>query len=199
MSVTYDFLCSDCKNGIYDDGLSIVGCNDCPNVNEAISCTLPSSQCSRGQYLNYDGRNNMFRCQGCASGSYCPTGKELQIYSSTGQTISQGYLYCPSGLSSSQSNAIACTSPSTTLCPSGSGKLSSGDGCYLCSAGTYQDGTALTCQPCTGSFVSSTGAASCTSTCAFGALDGNGGEGICRYILYIIILLFAYCLHECYL
>ena len=103
------------------------------------------------------------------------------------------YLSCPPGLSSSQSNAIACTSSSTILCPPGSGKPSYVQGCYPCPAGTYQDGTMLTCQPCTSSSVSSTGATSCTSTCAFGSRDGAGGLGVCRYIVlynYHII-----CLH----
>jgi hypothetical protein len=59
--------------------------------------------------------------------------------------------------------------------------------CLLCPAGTYQDGTTLTCQPCTGNSVSSSGAASCTSTCAFGVRDANGGLGICRYDIYIYI------------
>ena len=182
MSVTYNFLYSDCKTGIYDDGLSITGCIDCPNFNEAISCTLPSSECVRGQYLYYRPNNNpSIQCPGCSSGSYCPTGKEVKIFSSGGFNLYDD-TSCPLGLSSSQSNAIACTSSSTKKCPSGSGKLSSGEGCYLCPAGTYQDGTALTCQPCTGSSVSSIGAASCNSTCVFGVRDRNGELGICRYI-----------------
>ena len=41
----------------------------------------------------------------------------------------------------------------------------------------------LTCQQCIGNSVSSTGAANCTSTCAFGARDGTGGLGVCRYIV----------------
>ena len=168
MSVTYDFLCSDCKTGIYDDGLSITGCIDCPNVNEAISCTLPSSQCSRGQYLFYDSRNGNFYCQSCSSGYYCPTGQELTIISQSGSTSQSGPISCPSGLISSQSNAIACTSSSTTQCPSGSGKLSLGEGCYACQAGTYQDGTKLRCEQCPSGLYSSALSSKCSYTCAKG-------------------------------
>ena len=174
-----------------------MGCYDCPNVNEAIPCPIPSLQCNRGQFLYYDGRSKSYYCDSCQSGSYCPTGNEVAIYSSNGQTISQGYITCPSGLTTTRSNAVACTRSGSSECPYGTEKLASGEGCYLCPAGKYQDGTMLRCEPCPGNSVSDVGASICTSTCVFGARDRNGGLGVCRYVLiyYNIIILLAYYLN----
>ena len=131
-----------------------------------------SASCTFGQYISSSS------CYDCYGGTYC----------SNQNGCSNSCTSCPAGLSSSNWRAVECTDSTTQFCSQKTGKLASGDGCYLCPAGTYQDGTALTCQPCTGSSVSSIGAASCTSTCVFGARDGNGGIGICRYILYVNII-----------
>ena len=104
----------------------------------------------------------------CSPGMYSSTGSECQD--------------CQSGLSSTNQGAIACTSNSTTTCPSGSGKIEGvQQGCYACAAGMYQDGTALMCAPCSGELVSGTSAAVCTATCAFDRRDRKGGLGSCRY------------------
>jgi hypothetical protein len=166
--------------GIFDDGTYAVGCYDCPNVNEATPCTLSSSNCMRGQYLSYDSRNGgRFYCQSCPSGSYCSTGKELTIISQSGLTSQTGPISCPQGLSSTTTGAIECTSSSTTICPYGTGKLSSGEGCYACQAGTYQDGTKLRCEQCLIGLYSSSLSSECSYTCPEGTGVLFTGDSVC--------------------
>jgi hypothetical protein len=142
-----------------------------------ISLNSTSASCTFGQYVSSSG------CYKCGGGSYCSNQNGCSNYCTS----------CPSPLMSNYDGAVECTDANTQLCFPGSGKLASGQGCYPCPAGTYQDGTMLTCQPCTGNSVSSTGATSCTSTCAFGSRDGAGGLGVCRYIVLFYYLII--CLH----
>ena len=170
-------------------------------MDEGTVCTLPSTQCKRGQYLQFSTGNSLFYCGPCPSGYYCPTGTELVISDTDGQTAFDGKIACPTGLSTdNDGGAVACTSDETTKCPYGSGTSDDDYGCYLCAAGTYQNGSGLTCNTCPmdGS-VSEEGASACGGACSYGALDGALGSGKCRYVVlllwytYIYIVLYFIC------
>lgn len=70
---------------------------------------------------------------------------------------------CESGTSSTLNYAWACTGPSTTSCPAGSGISYGNEGCYTCGAGSYSDGSGKYCTECPpGNYSSNAGSTSCT-------------------------------------
>ena len=144
-------------------------------MDEGTVCTLPTKQCKRGQYLLFDGRYNQFDCRSCEGGQYCSTGKDLTIYDTSGSTELDGRKSCPTSLYSStitrgqtSYGAVACTSSATTACPYGSGTSADISGCYLCAAGTYQDGSGLTCNTCPKGLNSIEGSTDCSANCVAG-------------------------------
>ena len=83
--------------------------------------------------------------------------------------------YCPLGTYANDFGAAACTNMNSTVCPAGTGAVVGSAlslyGCFDCSAGSYNDGSSLTCDQCAMGTHSSAGASACltTSACPAGA------------------------------
>ena len=152
------------------------------NVFSAVAITCPRGR-GRNEFSDSD------YCDNCNSGSNQYNDGSFATCQFCGKYYNN--LYC------SNSNCVTCTSDETTECPLGSGTsgLASDDiyGCYLCAAGTYQNGTGLTCNSCPmdGS-MSSQGASACGEDCSIGALDVAHGRGKCRYVSPLALYFICY-------
>ena len=172
--VLNDGNCYFCGPGSFNGGSS-VDCVSCPpglaSSYGASVCIPPPITCPDGQYVS-----NSSSCELCSDAdSYCYGGACLDDCG-----------YCPSGTYANDFGAAACTNMNSTVCPAGTGAVV-GDalslyGCFDCSAGSYNDGSSLTCDQCAMGSHSPAGASVCSTGCPAGALLLFVKEHCCLFV-----------------
>ena len=174
--------CLSCAPGFYQDGSGLF-CKECPDLTASFvdqigrkTCIPVKKNCSPGQFFSINLENIESRetgsCGNCLGGEFTSNGKAMNCQR------------CSNGYESHQSNAVACTSSSSSTCPMGSGVISNSiKGCYLCDAGYFNDGISLRCLFCPNGLVSGKGSGTCNSTCPAGFGRGvETGQGNLEFI-----------------
>ena len=155
-----DGICYGCGPGTFNDGSSL-GCMPCgaglASDYGASVCVSPPEVCGDGEYVAYSYYGTY--CAPCSSAdSYCYHGACLGDCG-----------YCAFETFANDFGAAACTNANSSSCPAGTGAIEGGVlslyGCYDCPAGSYSDGSGLSCEPCAAGTTSSPGSSNCSSAC----------------------------------